>query len=200
MLLTVYKIPRDEYKLWRLPKKHGVSSVNDLYHVLFYHWVYDDTVFRDEQQRNCVPTDILMASYFGCRPVYMFDTRSRFADKDNACNSSAYTTAASRSENGDEYTEAQGIKNCIDWDDDRATLVNLDRDLTSLIDRSTYWDNDSDSCTNDGVDEGLDETGSLLWRHITFIVAPNCIFGEPNILFAKVTITHTKGEDNYPCK
>ena len=123
----------------------------------------------------------------------MFDTRSRFADKDDARNSSAR-----RSENDGEYPKAQGTENSMDWDDDRATLVNSDGELACLIDRSTYWDSDSDSGTDDGVDAGLDETGSLLWRHITFIIAPNRIFGEPNVLFAKVTITHTKGEDNRP--
>ncbi len=188
----------DEYKLRRLPKKRGVSSVDDLYHVLFYHWVHDNIVFRDEQQRNYVPAGILMASYFGCRPVSMFDTGSRFADEDDARKSSDHAPAASKPKNGGADQEGQGTENDMDWDDDRATLVNSDCDLAADDDGSTYCDSDSDSGTDDGVDAGLDETGSLLWRHITFIIAPNRIPGEPNILFAKVTITHTKGADNRP--
>lgn len=160
--------------------------------------MHDDTVFCDEQQRNYVPTGILMASYFGCRPVSMFDTRSRFAGKDHACNSSDYITAADRSENGGEDPKAQGIENSMDWDDNRVMLINSNGELASHVDRSTYWESDSDSGTDDGVDAGLDETGTLLWRHITFIIAPSRVSGEPNILFAKVTITHTKGEDNRP--
>lgn len=154
--------------------------------------MHDDTVFCDKQQRNYVPTGILMASYFGCRPVSMFDTRSRFAGKDHACNSSDYITAADRSENGGEDPKSQGTENSMDWDDNRVMLVNLDKELAFHVDRKS----DSNSGTDNGVDAGLDETGSLLWRHITFIIAPNRVFGEPNILFAKVTITHTKGEDN----
>lgn len=128
----------------------------------------------------------------------MFDTRSRFADEDDARKPSNHATAASRPKNDGEDQEARGIENEIDWDNDRATLVNSDGDLASDVDGSTYCDSDSDSGTDDGVDAGLDETGSLLWRHITFIIAADRISGEPNILFAKVTITHTKGEDNRP--
>lgn len=101
-------------------------------------------------------------------------------------------TAADRSENVDEDPKAQGTENSMNWDDNRVILVNSDGELASHVDRSTYWESDSDSGTDDGVDAGLDETGSLLWRHITLIIAPNCVFEEPNILFAKVTITHMK--------
>lgn len=59
-------------------------------------------------------------------------------------------------------------------------------------------DSDSDSVTDDDVDAGLDETGSLLWRHVTFIVARSSTLGEPNLLFAKMTIVRTKGKDNCP--
>lgn len=69
----------------------------------------------------------------------------------------------------------------MDWDDNRVMFVNSDGELASHVDRSTYWESDSNSGTDDGVDAGLDETGSLLWRHITFIIAPNRVFGEPNI-------------------
>ncbi len=54
-------------------------------------------------------------------------------------------------------------------------LVNSDEELASDVDGSTYWDSDSDSGTDDGIDACLDETESLLWRHITFIIAPNRI-------------------------
>lgn len=176
------KVLVDEYKLRRLPKKRGVSRVDDLYHILFYHWVHDEVVYRDEQQRNYVSTGILMASYFGCRPVSMFDTRLRFEDDDGARKSVDHVTAAGKPNNVGEDQEVQGSENDMDANDDA----------------STYCDSDSDSGTDHGVDAGLDETGCLLWRHITFIIAPNRIPGEPNNLVAKVTIIHTKGEDNRP--
>ena len=42
----------------------------------------DTAVFADEQQRHYVTTDILMAAYFKCRPVSMFDTSSSFPEDD----------------------------------------------------------------------------------------------------------------------
>ncbi len=74
----------DEYKLRRLSKRKAVMNVNDLYYVLFYHWVHDDSIFPDEQQRNQVPTGLLMAAYFNCRPISMFDTRLKLEDDENA--------------------------------------------------------------------------------------------------------------------
>lgn len=160
--------------------------------------MHDDTVFRDEQQRNYVPAGILMASYFGCRPVSMFDTRSWFKDENNAHKPVHHHTAVSSLTDGGEDQEAQDTENNADWDDDRATLVNSDCDLDNHDHASTYFGSDSGSGTDDGVDAGCDETGSLLWRHITFIIAPDHIPTEPNILFAKVALIHTKGEDNRP--
>ena len=102
----------DKYKLCRLLKKKAVRSVDDLYHELFYHWVHDDSTFADEQQRNQVPTGLLMAVYFGCRPVSMFDTRLRFKDNDGARRSSDRVKV----DNGP-----------IDGDDDQGPM-NTDRD------------------------------------------------------------------------
>jgi len=102
----------DKYKLCRLLKKKAVMSVDDLYHELFYHWVHDDSTFADEQQRNQVPTGLLMAAYFGCRPVSMFDTRLRFEDDDGARRSSDRVKV----DNGP-----------IDGDDDQGPM-NTDRD------------------------------------------------------------------------
>lgn len=46
----------------------------------------------------------------------------------------------------------------MDWDDNRVMFVNSDGELASHVDRSTYWESDSNSGTDDGVDAGLDET------------------------------------------
>lgn len=157
----------------------------------FYHWVHDDIVFCDEQQRHYVFTNILMASYFDCRPVFMFDTRSRFAG-----NLFDYITAASRSENCDEDSKAQGTENSIDWNDNRVMLVNSKEELAFHVDRSTYWNNDNDSDIDDDVDADFDEIGFLFWKHIIFIIASNRVFEKFNILFVKMTIIHTKRENN----
>ena len=171
--------------------------MDDLYYVLFYHWVHDDTVFRDEQQRHYVAAGILMASYFGCRPVSMFDTTSKFEDYDSSKPADP-VIPASRLKHDCSAQENIEAKKDTDSDDDRTTLVNLDGHLGHGGDAGTHYDSDSDSGTDDGIDAGLDQTRCLLWRHITFIIAPNRTPGEPNLLFAKVTIIHTKGEDHYP--
>lgn len=69
------------HELRRLPKERGVTNVDNIYHILLHHWVRDDSIFPDEQQRNQVAAGILIASYFGCRPVSMFDTRLQFQDE-----------------------------------------------------------------------------------------------------------------------
>ncbi|MCJ1367094.1 hypothetical protein MMC16_006226 [Acarospora aff. strigata] len=148
------KVLVDEYKLCRLPEKPGVSSV-DPYHVLFYHWMRDDAVFRDKQQRSYVPAGILMASYFGCRPVSMVDTRLQFEDENVARKPADHAAAASRPRNGGEDQEARDTDKNMDWEDDRATLINSDYDLDVNDNASTYYDSDSDSGTDDGVDAGL---------------------------------------------
>ena len=151
----------DEYQLCRLPKKRGVSSVDDLYYILFYHWVYDNTVYRDELQRCYVATGILMASYFGCRPVSMFDTRIKFEDEDDARKPADHPTVAGHPE---DYSDNLSDQDDTDWDDEQATLVNSDSDLDHDGDTSACSDDDddTDTGTDDGVDAGLDDTGSLL--------------------------------------
>ncbi|MCJ1388948.1 hypothetical protein MMC18_001799 [Xylographa bjoerkii] len=89
-----------------------------------------------------------MASYFGCRPVSMFDTRISLPGRDG--------------------------------------------------DFATSEEDDTDDGTDDDASAGHDKTGSLLWRHIEFFIARNRRPEDPNLLFAKVTIAHTKGEGNRP--
>lgn len=39
----------------------------------------------------------------------------------------------------------------MDWDDNRVMFVNSDGELASHVGRSTYWESDSNSGTDDGV-------------------------------------------------
>lgn len=75
--------------------------------------MHDKVVSLDEQQRNYVSTGILMASYFGCRPVSMFDTRLRFEDNDGARKSVDHATAAVKPKNVGEDQEAQNSENDV---------------------------------------------------------------------------------------
>ncbi|KAI9874474.1 MAG: hypothetical protein M1830_009718 [Pleopsidium flavum] len=166
----------DEYKLRRLPKKKAVMSVDDLYHELVYHWIHDYSIIADEQQRNQISTDLLIAAYFGCRPLN--NGPSDGEDDQGA------------------MIRTKMLKMDIDWGEDRATLGNSDSDVGD--DASTCYDSESDSSTDDGIDVGLDETRLLLWKHMTSFIAPNPVPREPNIRFAKVTLIRTKREDNRP--
>ncbi|KAG5296486.1 hypothetical protein I7I50_09670 [Histoplasma capsulatum G186AR] len=55
-----------------------------------------------------------------------------------------------------------------------------------------------DNVTDDEYDAGPEETGALVWRHIEFHIIRSPLAGRPNILLAKVTLLHTKGEDKKP--
>ncbi len=54
--------------------------MEDVYHLLQYHWVKNEYSFANEQQRLYVSTGILMAAYLGCRPVSMFNTETILKD------------------------------------------------------------------------------------------------------------------------
>ncbi|OJD12900.1 hypothetical protein ACJ73_09278 [Blastomyces percursus] len=54
------------------------------------------------------------------------------------------------------------------------------------------------SVTDDGYNTGPEEQRVVLWRHISFHIARSRAPGQPNILLAKLSILHTKGEDNKP--
>ena len=47
-------------------------GVNDLYHILFTHWVYDDASYTDDRQRVEVATALLhwVRTLFSIRVVY----------------------------------------------------------------------------------------------------------------------------------
>ena len=68
-LLIVQNSPVNRYGLRKLPKKRGVRNIDDIYHILFYHQVYDDNMYRDEQQRHIYGFVIWLQT------VSMFDAR-----------------------------------------------------------------------------------------------------------------------------
>ncbi|KAL2361032.1 hypothetical protein RJZ56_006105 [Blastomyces dermatitidis] len=47
--------------------------------------------------------------------------------------------------------------------------------------------------TDDEYDAGPEETGALLWRHISFHIIRYSQPGRPNLLLAQITLLHTKG-------
>ncbi|MCJ1367101.1 hypothetical protein MMC16_006233 [Acarospora aff. strigata] len=72
-----------------------------------------------------------------------------------------------------------------------------DDDMHSETDQKAIdVDYDSVSGTDDDCEAGTDKTKSILYTHI--IVARNHIPDQARIVFAKITLLHTQGEDNRP--
>jgi hypothetical protein len=71
-------------------------------------------------------------------------------------------------------------------------------DTESGADDDLNWNSNDSSVTDDEYDTGVEETRTILWRHIAFHIIPSPVKGRPNILMAKLTLLHTKGEDRKP--
>ncbi|KAL2359144.1 hypothetical protein RJZ56_008021 [Blastomyces dermatitidis] len=55
-----------------------------------------------------------------------------------------------------------------------------------------------DDVTDDKYDASPEKTEALVWQHIEFHIIQSPLAGQSNILLAKVTLLHTKGEDKKP--
>ena len=146
---------------------------------------------------------ILMAAYFGCRPVSMFDTSSYFQE-DHADDSRKlvdHVTVAS-------WSKIQ-IKQESVSDRENQTWTGKE----SLRKQSDHFDEEhgfSDYCESESEDDSeIDDNDCTIskekarcirWRDIVFVVIPNVEPKKPNILLAKVTLEHTKGEDRRPAR
>ena len=207
-----------------MPKKKPVIGLDDLYLLLYTHWVLDDRTYDDEHQRVQVATGLLAAVFFGCRPCSLFDTRvkldenlgkpdddlliahgqidpkAELDDVDSNVNEDVRGTRVA--------STAMAIDSECKFDSDSSTACDGDGDKDS----STAWENgsDSDSCsaydpddeddgdTDDDCGAGPEETRAFLYRHFTITIVPHSTPGKPNMVFMKATLLHTKGEDNNP--
>ena len=86
-------------------------GVNDLYHILFTHWVYDDATYADERQRVQVATALLLAAYTGCRPCSLFDTSQKHLGAEEG------TTGSSGDETSDDSGLGSGLSDEADPND-----------------------------------------------------------------------------------
>ncbi|KAL2048924.1 hypothetical protein ABVK25_010777 [Lepraria finkii] len=145
-----------EYGLRTVPKKKPVIGLDDLYLLLYTHWVLDNWTYRDERQRVQVAAGLLAAVFFGCRPCSLFDTRVKF-DEELGEAADDLAVANGQSDMKDELDD-------IDMDtgiDPKRTRVSdpvmvVDPDYMIDSDSSTAYDGDGDShsgsstaCEND---------------------------------------------------
>ncbi|KAG8531634.1 uncharacterized protein KY384_003265 [Bacidia gigantensis] len=172
----------DEYGLRVLPKKKPVIGLDDLYLLLYTHWVLDDSTFKDERQRVQVATGLLTAAFFGCRPCSLFDTRVKLDDPDDPSITADDTAVASGRGAGEvvnhiKMDEIKDMKSNRDGD----TGMSIDAAHKADRDSNTSWDGDSDSdsdsgslyddydedCdTDDDYNAGPEETRSFLYRQV----------------------------------
>ena len=187
----------DKYGLRTTPKKKPVIGLDDLYLLLYTHWVLDDSTFKDERQRVQVATGLLTAAFFGCRPCSLFDTRVKIEEPDGLDVPTDDTAVAS----------AQGGRRAVnDIKMDASNRVKSNRNGDFNTPWDSHGDSDSDSgclyncdedCdTDDDCDAGPEATRSFLYRHFTISIVANQTPGKPNLVFMKATLLHTKGEDN----
>ncbi|KAI9784715.1 MAG: hypothetical protein M1816_000718 [Peltula sp. TS41687] len=194
MDVTNYKkILEKEYSLRKLPQHKPVMSSDDLYHLLFVYWVYDDSTYPDERQRVQVATALLLAAFTGCRLCSLFDTRLRFeddnqSDEDKVLNRQAHhikTNVGWTSSDDDlEMPSLESNSDVASESDFDKFNAEADNESEMISDAGTSYD--SDGGTQDGYDAGPEETRSILYRHVSIIVARNPTPGEPNVLFAKI--------------
>lgn len=156
----------DEYQLRRLPQKRGVCSIDDLCYILFFHWAFNKNVYIDEHQRTYVSAGLLMASYFGCRPVSMFDTRINSQHGATAYKS-INNLVASRSSKyesdkvkGYSPKDGQGLQDFVTSPDTPDDHLDVDEAMSSE-------ESDSDSGIDDETEDKSDFR-CLLWRHYRF--------------------------------
>ncbi len=155
------------YRLRKLARAKPVMSVDDLYHILFTHWVYDDATYVDERQRVQVATALLLAAYTGCRPCSLFDTSQKKFD--NAA-TSAQSPCDPRASN--------------------ATDLDSDSDSDDTLSESSSESGNDYSC-----DPGSAQTGSIRYSDVRLFAFRSRVPGGSNLIVAKVTLLHTKGAE-----
>ena len=81
---------------------------------------------------------------------------------------------------------------------DNDSNIAYDRDSDSDSDLSLFYNINDDCDTDNECTAEFEETRSFLYRHFTIYVVPSLTPENPNTIFIKITLLHTKGEDNNP--
>ncbi len=169
-------------------------SLDDLYLLLYTHWVLDDSTFKDERQRVQVATGLPPAAFFGCRPCSLFDTRVKSDDPDDPDVPTDVAVVASppgarKVVNNVKMDEIKDVKSNCDGVPGKS--IGADCEIDGGSNKPWGGDSDSDSGSLYGYDEGSDtdddcnagpeETRSFLYRHFTISIVANRTPGKPNL-------------------
>ncbi|KAI1931890.1 hypothetical protein LOZ66_006984, partial [Ophidiomyces ophidiicola] len=122
-----------------------------------------------------------------------------------------FNDKGSASESGDDTGPNSGYSSVDSLDDDTDPMFDTeDNSVDHDGSEEPGYDSDykptfkNEDCTfikdhvDDAYDAGPENTGALLWRHIQFHIVRSPVKGRRNILLAKITLLHTKGEDKKP--
>ena len=146
-----------QYSLHTLPKKKPVISLDDLYLLLYTHWVLDDATYTDERQRVQVATGILAAVFFGCRPCSLFDTRVKFEDPNDSDEPPGpMAVASARNGRKDPHEDKVDGGHRTKTEHDCDVVMAMDSGCEVDIDPSRICGNDSDSASDNDGDNDTD--------------------------------------------
>lgn len=198
-------------RLRKLPLPKDTENSLDLLSYQTAHLVHCKAVFPDEKQRLYHMATLNLSSVTACRAVSLFDTRCQVdLHPDGSPVIPGKIEAGSNGALNSPTPEQSGEAHCDSgYESSRSGRLNVDEDdmLDEISSDGSSDDTMSDigyvsDCssvvTDDGYLAGEDQTGTILWRHVEFCIARNPEPGHPNILFAIVTLIHTKGEDRKP--
>lgn len=201
----------DEYGLRTTLKKKSIIDFDDLYLLLYTHWVFDDSTFKNERQRVQVVIDLLTIAFFDCRSYSLFDIRVKLDEPSSLDVLIDDTEVASAQEDKKvmkyiKIDEGNHVKSNCDGDTIMSidATCHVDGNFNTIQDSDSDSDNDSSSLyncdENSNIDDNCDakskETWSFLYRHFIISIVVNQTFGKFNLVFMKTTLLHIKGEDN----
>jgi hypothetical protein len=164
-----------------------------------------------------------MSEFFDCRLCSLFDIRVKLdllnindLSLSDTTTIEDHDTNSNREENTLMIVDSDcGVDSKLirlhDHDDEDYSDSNIAYDSDSDNDSNTTYDDDDDSDSDlslrNNVDENCDtddectaefeETRSFLYRHFTIYIVFSSIPEKFNMIFTKITLLHTKDEDNH---
>ena len=203
----------DEYSLRVLPKKKSIIGLDDLYLLLYTHWVLDNSTFKNKRQRVQVAIDLLTIAFFDCRLCFLFDIRVKFDDLDDSNISTNNTVVASsfgarKVVDNVKIDEIKNIKSNCNSNTEKSidAACEIDGDCNKPWSNNSDSDSDSDSDSlysykkNSDIDNDCNAefkvTRLFLYCHFTINIVVNRTSGKSNLIFIKATLLYTKEKNN----
>jgi hypothetical protein len=164
-------------------------NVDDIYLVLYYHWVQDVTIYPDGRQRLQVSFLMLISAYTATRPgalVYV------------ARNVKEYKSCPVGDEDDNEDTDKENSENDEMDDNEDGEKDNVEND-----EMDDNEDGDKDNVENDEMDDktvkaflghsdGMEPVKTLCYEDANLLLLPNPT-GTRDLLALEIDLRYTKG-------